>query len=239
MARPTPVHKQITDELRKRIVSQHYKNDELPAELRLMKEFDVSRHTIRTALQRLVNDGLIERRPGSGTRIVRASRTGFWAIGSSDDLAGGDFVIGEALTFSVAIEPAKAYPSVARLFKLKPAARIFHIVRILTNGGVPYALSHLFTLPRLAASIPEKEISKHNLLKLVQRHAGVQASRARQMATVGLANLETSRRLGIPEDQPILILHRTWFGADDEILVHSELSCRPDRYQQVINFVRE
>jgi DNA-binding GntR family transcriptional regulator len=238
VARRTPVHKRITDELRKRIVAQYYKNDELASELQLTKEFEVSRHTVRTALQTLVNDGLIERRAGSGTRIIRASRIGFWAIGSSDDLAGGDFVIGEALTFSVAIEPIKSYPDIAKLFKLKPSARIFHIVRILTNGGVPYALSHLFTLPRLAASIPDKEISKHNLLKLVQKYAGVQASRARQMATVGLADLETSRRLGISEDQPILILHRTWFSADDQILVHSELSCRPDRYQQVINFVR-
>jgi GntR family transcriptional regulator len=238
VSRPTPAHKKIADELRRRIVAQHYSNDELPPELKLMREFRVSRHTIRTALQWLVNDGIIERRPGSGTRIVRASRSGFWAIGSTDDLAGGDFVVGEALTFSVSLEPARLFPSVMKLFSLKPSAKIFHIVRILTTSGLPYALSHLFAAPKLVADIPEKELSKHNLVELVQKYSGVHASRARQTATVAVANLETARTLGMPEGEPILVLHRTYFAEGDEVLVHSELSCRPDRYRQVINFVR-
>ena len=46
----------------------------LPGELTLMEEYQSSRHTIRDALRRLEELGLIERRRGIGTR-VRTSRS--------------------------------------------------------------------------------------------------------------------------------------------------------------------
>lgn len=44
----------------------------LPGEHELCLRFNVSRHTIREALRQLTQDGLVERRQGSGTRIVSA-----------------------------------------------------------------------------------------------------------------------------------------------------------------------
>ena len=50
---------------------------------------------------------------------------------------------------------------------------------------------------------------------------------------------QTARQLGIAVGTPVLIIHRTYFDADDRPLVFAQLFCRPDRYQQVVDFVHE
>ena len=60
-----------------------------------------------------------------------------------------------------------------------------------------------------------------------------------QLATATAADEQTARQIGIPVGTPVLVLHRSYFDADDQPIVHTELFCRPDRYQQVIDFVHE
>ena len=47
----------------------------LPTEEKFAKQFDVSRVTIREALQTIERDGIIARRPGVGTWVARAVET--------------------------------------------------------------------------------------------------------------------------------------------------------------------
>ena len=42
----------------------------LPTELELCERFSVSRHTARAALAQLITAGLVQRRPGAGTRVI-------------------------------------------------------------------------------------------------------------------------------------------------------------------------
>lgn len=53
--------------------------DKLPTEQALCDAYQVSRQTVRQALDHLVGLGLIEKRQGSGTRVVR--RRSFGKIG--------------------------------------------------------------------------------------------------------------------------------------------------------------
>jgi GntR family transcriptional regulator len=45
----------------------------LPTELELCEHFSVSRHTARAALAQLISAGLVQRRPGAGTRVIAQS----------------------------------------------------------------------------------------------------------------------------------------------------------------------
>ena len=74
-----PKYQAIADELRIHIEAGKYADSELlPTEFAIAEEYRVSRQTVRQALSVLVKDGLIEKRQGSGSRIVRHSveRTG-------------------------------------------------------------------------------------------------------------------------------------------------------------------
>jgi DNA-binding GntR family transcriptional regulator len=188
-------------------------------------------------LHSLVTDGLISRQPGSGTRIVREGRGGYWAIGSLDDLT-GEFRVDQQLTLRAKNERVDLFPAPLKIFNLKSNSNIFHMVRLLTNGGLPSAFSHLFALPSLTKRIPENELSTTFLLELLQKYNRSIISRTRQETTATLADRETAEFLGMERNAPVLLVKRTYFSAGGAPVLYVELSCRPDRYCQVVNFVR-
>ncbi|MEQ8216779.1 MAG: GntR family transcriptional regulator [Arenibacter sp.] len=67
-----PLHAQIEEYLRGLIAKKEYKIGEkfLPKEVTLSKKLGVSRNTIRQAINKLVHEGLIERKKGVGTKVV-------------------------------------------------------------------------------------------------------------------------------------------------------------------------
>lgn len=237
MNRRAPMHRQIADELRRRIGSGQYSDGGLPPELVLMREFAVSRHTIRSALQSLVNDGLISRRAGQGTQLTNRGKGGCWLIGSLNELL-GDFSADQYLTISVGLEPVRRFASAAALFQLG-SGKFFHVLRLMTIQGLPYAVVNVFTLPEYATRITPSEVGNKPLLHLVEERNGIRATRARQMASAALADERTAQQLGIPVGSAVLVLHRTYFDGEGHVIVHNEMLIRPDRYQQIIDFVHE
>ena len=66
-----PRYKEVTDFLANEIADgTHPVGQRLPTELELCKKFATSRFTIREALRRLIDCGMIVRRQGSGSRVI-------------------------------------------------------------------------------------------------------------------------------------------------------------------------
>lgn len=60
----------IADEIRSKILSGEFPaNTTITPELKLQKDYDVSRHTIRQAIALLVNEGFLRKEKGSGTYV--------------------------------------------------------------------------------------------------------------------------------------------------------------------------
>ncbi|MBS7577469.1 MULTISPECIES: GntR family transcriptional regulator [unclassified Enterococcus] len=67
----TPIYIQIHDELKRRIEQGVWKiGERLPSERELSIQFDVSRMTLRQAVLNLAEEGIVERRIGSGTYVA-------------------------------------------------------------------------------------------------------------------------------------------------------------------------
>ncbi len=66
-----PLYRRILDDLTARIRRGDFPiGSNLPTEFRLCDEYAASRHTVREALRRLVENGLVVRRPKAGTTVV-------------------------------------------------------------------------------------------------------------------------------------------------------------------------
>lgn len=73
-ASPQPLYLQLTDYLRRQIDTGVWQpNNRLPPEVELAAQFDVSRGTVRQAMDLLVNQGLLQRIPGKGTFVTSFS----------------------------------------------------------------------------------------------------------------------------------------------------------------------
>ena len=83
-----PIYARILDTLRQRIADGVYRvGESLPTEAELVLEFNVSRQTVRSALQNLVAEGIVERTAGRGTFLKRGGADGGeWNIGGIEDI---------------------------------------------------------------------------------------------------------------------------------------------------------
>ncbi len=65
-----PIYRQLAGLIQKVIEDEYSIGDYLLPEIQLAKKYDVNRHTIRSALDELVKQGIIVRQPGKGTMVV-------------------------------------------------------------------------------------------------------------------------------------------------------------------------
>jgi GntR family transcriptional regulator len=73
MAQNQPMYRYIADDLRAKISSGELApNDKLPTEGELSEQYEASRNTVREAIRRLTDEGLLESRPGQGTFVARS-----------------------------------------------------------------------------------------------------------------------------------------------------------------------
>lgn len=72
-----PLHVQAEEVLRGLIESEEYKNGKLlPNEVLLSEQLNISRNTLRQAINKLVFEGLLIRKKGHGTKVARKGITG-------------------------------------------------------------------------------------------------------------------------------------------------------------------
>ncbi|MEO8755779.1 MAG: GntR family transcriptional regulator, partial [Casimicrobiaceae bacterium] len=67
------IHRQLVNDIRD---GRYPVGAKLPPELELCATFAASRHTVREAIRRLTEQGLIARRAGAGTMVLRRTRSG-------------------------------------------------------------------------------------------------------------------------------------------------------------------
>ena len=66
----SPIYIQIHNQIKQAIEAGRWAaGDRIPSERELASQFDVSRMTLRQAIQTLVDEGILERRVGAGTFV--------------------------------------------------------------------------------------------------------------------------------------------------------------------------
>lgn len=238
--RAKTMHAQIANVLRDRIAYGVYPDGELlPPELLLCAEFNCSRHTIREAMKTLVVEQLIVRKAGHGTVAApRGVGGGTWGVRSINDLI-GEFTDSQIVLLKRGVISAKSAPAVAELFSLRATGSLYGIQRVITLKHGPTAHHRLYTLVQYASRIPKAELGYETLIGQIEKYCRVRAFRTRQVASATGADIDVAKILGVRKGAPMLKLRRTYLNRDDEPIEYTELVCRPDRYEQTVDFYRE
>jgi GntR family transcriptional regulator len=235
-----PAYRQIAQILRGRIADSDYP-ERLPTEDELMREFSVGRHTIRAAIAKLVDDGLLERFPGRGTFVLPVEqRTSLWRIRSLEDILDQQFPEPPKI-ISAEFRPATDDREAARTLQLGGKESIFCIVAVRTSEGRPYSCSQI-TLPgdiggAVSANLSE-EVYSTPMIRAVERRCRVQINRAVQSTTAEAASEQIAELLEVKKGTAVLLLARTYFTAEGRPIEYARMYGRPDRYQHTIEFTR-
>ena len=239
-AGPVPLYYRVFSALRARIDSGQYPvGGQLPTESALTAEFGVGRHTVRTALQQLEQEGLITRLAGRGTFVcaTQSAARSRWTLDSIEDLIDSSFAVKYEIV-SAGLVSARTEPTLQELFSLKATSKLFFVRARRSSEQGPYAYSRIHLPAAIGEKLPRDLLPTRPLLLLAESHAGAVAVHARQVSTCAPANREAAKILDVPIHTPLLVMARSYFAEDGGAITHSLVHARTDRYEQVVNVWR-
>lgn len=235
-----PLYHQIKEDLLLKIEQDKLKpGDKLPPEVNLMKEYDVSRITVRNAIMSLVNQGLLTRKSGIGTFVAepKAVRLFPGVTSFTEDMQNKDMRPGRKLLSYKIIDASK---SLREKMELQKNEKILQIERLMFANEEPIAI-HFINLPELIwknVDVSKKNIKEKSLYQLIES-SGIILGEAEENIEGSIADSSIAKTLGIKKNAPILIVERFVRTTSGEILDYAINTYRADRYKYHIKHKRK
>jgi GntR family transcriptional regulator len=209
-----PLHSQIDSLLRDLIRQPRYSSGALlPDEVSLARQLGVSRSTLRAGMQKLIFEGLVERRQGHGTRVSRPplqSGLSEWHSLTKEMLGHGINIHNYSLNVSLE-EPDEEVCNALQLKNSKPLIRVRRL-RGWMDERVVLTVSWLH--PRLGMRGDEN--FERPLYEVIEEATSVVLVRSIEEITACLAEKEEAEALCVPEGSALLFRKRTTLDANDE-----------------------
>ncbi|WP_104177068.1 GntR family transcriptional regulator [Cryobacterium sp. Y50] len=138
-----PKYAQLRSELQQLILAGMPAHTALPSERDLMTTYGVSRMTVREALTRLVDDGLIYRVHGAGSFVADAAKItkSLTLTSFSEDIRSRRMEPG---SISASLTRVEADVNLASILRISPGAAVVHLERVRTADGVPMCLERVW-----------------------------------------------------------------------------------------------
>jgi GntR family transcriptional regulator len=204
-------------------------NARLPSEPEIAARHQLSRVTVRRALDGLERDGLIRRQPGAGTFVRRAPRNHAVVADLSNMLAHlremGRSTRVKLLSFGYELPS----PSIATALRLSPDDRVQKSHRIRFVDDMPFSSLVTYVPERIGITYSERDLATTALLDLLER-SGVVADRAHQTIAATLAGPEVAHDLDVEIGAPLLALTRTVLDRSGHGVEYLSALYRPDLY---------
>lgn len=199
-----PLYYQLATVLREQILSGRYrKDDQLPTQMTLAKDYGVSRLTVREALKQLEQQGLIRQEQGRGTFVTYEREfTGDMELdGSIEDL------ISMGLATEVRLLDRRrvpASPGAARDLGLEEGAPVLRCERLRLLRGEPYCFI-VNTLPvEIGERIEASRWEEGSVLRHIEESLGIPLREAEQQVRASLADPTLGRWLDVRIGAPLL-----------------------------------
>ena len=224
----TPLYLQLQKLLRAAIQSRVIAVDSaIPAERHLAEDFDVSRITVRKAINGLVSEGLLRRRRGAGTFVSSRLEKSFSKLSSftEDMISRGHKPHSEWLGKA----EGEVTPEEALSLGLSPGARVYRFQRLRYTDDVMMALEYT-TLPAFCLTALEDVDS--SVYEALQRH-GHRPVRALQRLRAVALTADQAQKLAVRAGDPGLFIERRGFLADGRTCELSHSYYRGDAYDVV------
>lgn len=200
---PEPKHAQLSENLAAWCAEHLYPGDALPSERELMDRYQVSRATVRRALDTLQASGLVERIHGKGT-FLASPREQAHLLASFT-----------AYMRKRGMKPSSRLDGITRVSTVPTwVASVFgegecwRIERVRMADGVPVSHEVNFYPVALAPDLGQQDLSGSLYTLLAERYNLV-IDAADQHISAEIADVHIARSLNLPLGAPMLALRRT------------------------------
>lgn len=211
----------------------------LPGERLLAQEFGVARVTVRSALARLAEEGLVVRLRGKGTLPAPSA-------GQAQPSAlrrGGllDNIVSMSLRTRVSVLERSLTPAphaVAAALGVARGTSVLRVLRVRKHKGQPISYTEVYLPARLAEAVERHTLQEVPMLVALAR-AGVEVTSAEQVLGAVLADPSAASALGVAPGTPLLRATRIAYASDGAAVQYFVGLYHPERYEYHMRLSRD
>lgn len=207
---PVALWQQLHEDLVARLEGGEFP-ERFPGEIELREEYGVSRHTVREALRRLRQEGVIE--SSRGRASVAHPGMISQQLGSMYSLFHELRSRGIEQRSELVVADRRPGPAAAERLGLPAETELVYLERLRLGDEVPFAVDRAWLDPTLAAPLLEVDLSYTALYDAWQRAAGVRLTGGRETIKAILPTPAQRELLEMDEDEAALEVDRLgWAG---------------------------
>ncbi len=233
---PVPLHIQTEALLRKVIKQPQYqKGKHLPNEMELAQKLNISRGTLRQAINKLVYEGLLIRKKGLGTKVnnMVSSRAFNW-LSFSQEMA----VRGIAIkNFDLQLSWVKPEETVANFFEIRSNKKVLKLERLRGREEGPFVYFVSYFHPRIG--LTGEEDFKRPLYEILEKDYQVVANLSKEEISARTADKFLAGKLQLDAGSPVLFRKRFVFDQVERPIEYNLGFYRADSFIYTIESRRE
>ncbi|MDK2981157.1 MAG: GntR family transcriptional regulator, N-acetylglucosamine utilization regulator [Chloroflexota bacterium] len=236
-----PKYYQLANILREKILNGEFSaQDAIPSERQLEEQYNLSRPTIRQAIDLLERQGYLYRVHGKGTFVSPPKlQKGMLELTSfSEDMRNRGLEPGQRILEYGLVAPSA---KIARQLGLNDSqTQVLRIKRLRTGSGDPIGLQDSYLALEANQSITREEIeARGSIYAILEQKYGIYPTEADETLEVTLATPEEAELLQIPEGSPLLLNERTLWSQDRKAIEFVSILYRGDRYKYFVRLTRK
>jgi len=233
-SRPIPLYYQVKESLLEKIKSRQFNvGDLIPSEAELQEQYNVSRITVRRAIQELVQEGHLYTKQGRGTFVSRPKVSQelnlitSWAE-TMEEMG----MRPETKKIEYSEEPAPV--NIARLLNVPIGDMVYKIERLRYADGEPTCIMTNYLSPDVVPGLLDKGIKGESLYETLEKHYNIVLSHAEETVEAKAAKASEAELLNIKRGAPLLHATRVTYDITDRPVEVVISISRADRYSYKI-----
>ena len=204
-ASPVPLWRQLLDDLRSRLSSGEF-GAGFPSEATLTSSYGVSRQTVREALRRLVDDGLIDRGRGRGTFLRNAAVVQLmgplYSLYRSAEEQG---FVQESVVRHLEV---RSDERAATMLDLDPGAELVYLERVRMVDGWPVVVDCSWMPEAVAGALLQADFHRTALYRELEERCGVRLDAGWERVEPVMPDAIQRRLLGLRPGVPVYGIER-------------------------------
>ena len=207
----TPLYQQLMEDVKSSINQGKYRpGEKIPTEPELSEQYNVSRITVRRAIEELCIEGYLIKKQGKGT-FVDTPKIQRKIEKADDALSFSDICAANGMEYSSHVISTKkviARPDELKFFRMSQGSYLLYIQRVLCANGEPIQLeNNFFPLPKFEYLVNEDFLNKSMFKTLRTKHGIDICQSVNATLEIVRSNEENAKLLNVPVGEPLFYMN--------------------------------
>jgi GntR family transcriptional regulator len=233
-----PLHTQFETILRNKIEDEEWPvNSSIPSENEMSRIYGISRMTVRSVLNRLVDEGLLYRVQGKGTYVAEPKiiTSPLVRYGIREQLEQMGY---ETTTKMVSFEKIAASTKIARALNVERGRSIFMVKRLRYVKGEPLSFHISYVPAQYFPDLENQDLEHNQMCNVIERNYNFAIQRRIETLEAIPAAPEEAWLLSVHPNSSLLLLENMVYTDGDLPLEYSRIIFRGDKIKIRLEFQR-